>query len=66
MGSDSSPAHDGEVRVTVGVDTHTDQHVGVALDQFGRRLGTRSVSTTPASGLGRARTFARSRSEVTW
>jgi transposase len=48
MGSDSSPAHDGEVRVTVGVDTHTDQHVGVALDQFGRRLGTRSVPTTPA------------------
>src|SRR5438067_11021507 len=48
MRSASSPAHDGEVRVTVGVDTHTDQHVGVALDQFGRRLGTRSVPTTPA------------------
>jgi transposase len=48
MWSDSSPAHDGEVRVTVGVDTHTDQHVGVALDQFGRRLGTRNVPTTPA------------------
>jgi transposase len=48
MWSDSSDAQDGEVRVTVGVDTHTDQHVGVALDQFGRRLGTRSVSTTPA------------------
>jgi transposase len=47
MWSDSSPVHDGEVRVTVGVDTHTDQHVGVALDQFGRRLGTRSVPTTP-------------------
>jgi transposase len=48
MGSDSSEARDGEVQVTVGVDTHTDCHVGVALDQFGRRLGTRSVPTTPA------------------
>ena len=48
MWSDSGDAQDGEVRVTVGVDTHTDQHVGVALDQFGRRLGTRSVPTTPA------------------
>jgi transposase len=48
MGSDSSDAQDGEVRVTVGVDTHVDQHVGVALDQFGRRLGTRGVPTTPA------------------
>src|SRR3954466_11868953 len=48
MWSASSDAQGGEVRVTVGVDTHTDQHVGVALDQFGRRLGTRSVPTTPA------------------
>jgi transposase len=48
MWSDSGDARDGEVRVTVGVDTHPDQHVGVALDQFGRRLGTRSVPTTPA------------------
>ena len=48
MWSDSSDARDGEVRVTVGVDTHTEQHVAVALDQFGRRLGTRSVPTTPA------------------
>ena len=48
MWSDNSDAQDGVVRVTVGVDTHTDQHVGVALDQFGRRLGTRSVPTTPA------------------
>src|SRR5215210_404161 len=42
-----SAAQHSEVRVTVGVDTHTDQHVGVALDQFGRRLGTRSIPTTP-------------------
>src|SRR4051795_1233946 len=48
MGTDSCAAQGDEVRVTVGVDTHTDQHVGVALDQFGRRLGTRSVPTTPA------------------
>src|ERR687894_1245178 len=48
MRAASSDAQDGEVRVTVGVDTHTDQHVGVVLDQFGRRLGARSVPTTPA------------------
>jgi transposase len=36
------------VRVTVGIDTHADLHVGVALDQFGRRLGVRAVPTTPA------------------
>jgi transposase len=48
MGSASGDARDDGIRVTVGVDTHTDQHVGVALDQFGRRLGTRSVPTTPA------------------
>src|SRR6187402_1181632 len=48
MGSASGDARDDEIRVTVGVDTHIDQHVGVALDQFGRRLGTRSVPTTPA------------------
>jgi transposase len=48
MGSTSGDARDDEIRVTVGVDTHTDQHVGVALDQFGRRLGTRGVPTTPA------------------
>src|SRR4051812_5019259 len=48
MESVSRDGRDGEVWVTVGVDTHTDQHVGVALDQFGRRLGTRSVPTTPA------------------
>src|SRR5215217_7457120 len=48
MRAASSDAQDDKVRVTVGVDTHTDQHVGVALDQFGRRLGTRSIPTTPA------------------
>jgi hypothetical protein len=48
MGAASSEAQDGEVGVTIGVDTHAEQHVGVALDQFGRRLGARSVPTTPA------------------
>ncbi len=36
-----------EVLVTVGVDTHADSHVGVALDQLGRDLGTIAVETTP-------------------
>jgi transposase len=33
--------------VTVGVDTHLDSHVAHANDQLGRRVGTRSVPTTP-------------------
>jgi transposase len=36
------------VVVTVGVDTHADVHVAVALDQLGRRLDTRSFVTTPS------------------
>jgi transposase len=35
-----------EVRVTVGVDTHEDVHVGVALDQLGRWLGEIAIPTT--------------------
>lgn len=35
-----------EVVVTVGVDTHLDTHVAVALDQFGRKLDTISVGTS--------------------
>jgi transposase len=31
-----------------GVDTHADTHVGVALDQLGRDLGTITVQTTPS------------------
>ena len=66
MRSGSDDDQDGGVRVTIGVDTHADLHVGVALDQFGRRLGTRSVLTTPAgfaelvawaSGLGTIERF---------
>jgi len=37
--------HD-EVRVTVGVDTHEDVHVAVALDQLGRWLGELAFATT--------------------
>jgi transposase len=34
------------VKVVLGVDTHLDLHVAVALDQLGRRLGEMSVPTT--------------------
>ncbi len=36
------------VLVTVGVDTHLDEHVAVALDHLGRRLDVLSVPTTEA------------------
>jgi len=35
-------------QITVGVDTHADQHVGAALDQLGRLLGTQAVPATAA------------------
>ncbi|MDP9485627.1 MAG: IS110 family transposase [Actinomycetota bacterium] len=38
----------GEKLVTVGVDTHLDSHVAVALDDLGRRLGEMHVPTTVA------------------
>ena len=59
-------AHDDQVRVTVGVDTHKDTHVARAKDQLGRRLGERAIPTTPAGyadllawakGLGVVETF---------
>lgn len=34
--------------VTVGVDTHLELHVAVALDQLGRRLGQAQITTTEA------------------
>src|SRR5262245_24508143 len=34
--------------VTVGVDTHAEQHVAAALDPLGRLLGTRAVPSTAA------------------
>ena len=43
------PIHtDQETLVTLGVDTHADAHVAVALDGFGRRLGHKSVPATEA------------------
>ena len=37
---------DGEVAVILGVDTHLDFHVAVAVDHLGRRLGESSAPTT--------------------
>ena len=43
----SSMTHSGvDRRITVGVDTHADVHVAVALDQLGVRLGHVKVPTT--------------------
>lgn len=39
---------DSETLVTVGVDTHGDQHVAVALDQLGRHLRATEIPTTRA------------------
>ncbi len=39
---------DAEVFVTVGVDTHKDVHVAVALDQLGRFLDATEIPTTSA------------------
>src|SRR4051795_10615453 len=37
-----------EKLVILGVDTHADEHVVVALDDFGRRLGHKTVPSTEA------------------
>ena len=43
------PIHtDEETLVILGVDTHADAHVAVALDGFGKRLGSKSVPATEA------------------
>ena len=41
-----------ELPVTIGVDTHLDEHVAVALDHLGQRLGTLSLPTTKAGYVG--------------
>src|ERR687885_1684717 len=41
-----------EVVLTIGVDTHAEGHVAVALDQLGRRLGTWTLPTTEAGYAG--------------
>jgi len=43
--------------VTVGVDSHKDLHVAVALDQLGRSLGAMTVATTPR-GFGQLERWA--------
>jgi transposase len=48
----------GMAAITVGVDTHADQHVAAALDAGGRLLGTQSFPTTPA-GYAALLTWAR-------
>jgi transposase len=44
----STIAHCEAVRVIVGVDTHRDAHVAVALDHLGRRLDELEIPTTAA------------------
>src|SRR5688500_14352278 len=49
-----------ETQITVGIDTHADQHVTTALDQLGRLLDTHAVASTQAGYaalLGWARGF---------
>ena len=41
-----SPHSSADVDVVLGVDTHLDFHVAVALDDLGRRLGELRVPTT--------------------
>ena len=56
----------GATRVIVGVDTHRDEHVAVAIDCLGARLGQHRLPTAPggyeglhcwASGLGKVVAF---------
>jgi transposase len=52
--------------IIIGVDTHKDTHVAVAIDPQGRRLAERAVSTSPA-GLLALLTWSRQLgSERTW
>jgi len=46
-----------EWTVAIGVDTHKDVHVAVALDRFGAQLGSHQVATT-AAGYGSLRSWA--------
>jgi hypothetical protein len=43
-----------DVRLTVGIDTHAEAHVTVALDQFGRRLESCTIPTTGAGYISTA------------
>ena len=35
-------------QIVVGVDTHKSEHIAVALDGLGRRLGETAIPATPA------------------
>lgn len=56
-------AHHEPARVSVGVDTHEEVHVAVALDQLGRRLGEQHIPANP-QGYRRLRAWAESLGEV--
>jgi transposase len=43
---DPSAPSDADVLITLGVDTHADVHIAVALDRLGRCLGSKSVPAT--------------------
>jgi len=53
-----------EVRVTIGVDTHEDAHVAVALDQLGRWLGELAIPT-PRRGYAPVLEWARASASST-
>ena len=59
----SMPVERPPVTVTIGVDTHKDVHVAVAVDAIGRRLGQVSV-TASASGYRDLLAWARQLGEV--
>lgn len=44
-------SHAGEL-VILGIDTHADMHVAVALDKLGRRLGSKGAPATEAGYAG--------------
>ena len=48
----STIAHNVAAGVVVGVDTHKDEHVAVAIDRLGVRLGDHRLSTTTAGYAG--------------
>ena len=53
----------GVVQVVIGVDTHQDEHVAVAIDRQGVRLGQRRAPTT-TRGYGDLEQWSRSLGEV--
>ena len=45
-------AHSEGARVVIGVDTHKDEHVAVAVDRLGTRLGEHRLRVSPAGYAG--------------